>query len=151
MACDLLTLNNGNVTYSNDNRGEGAMAFYDCCPGYTLTGSQSRSCEGVISGGSSSVQWTNSQSSCVGKYSKTLEMLAFLLITLELFKALGQGRPTVGCNKGWPANTYRSTTNILCYWEIVTHNLTWVYYIESGLLVGTTIDDWFHYSCMYVL
>ncbi|XP_064399174.1 uncharacterized protein LOC135345679 isoform X3 [Halichondria panicea] len=65
VACDLLTLNNGNVTYSNDSRFEGTMAFYDCFPGYTLTGSQTRSCVGVISGGSLSVEWTNNQSSCI--------------------------------------------------------------------------------------
>ena len=76
VACDFLTLNNGNVTYSNDSRFEGTMAFYDCFPGYTLTGSQTRSCVGVISGGSLSVEWTNNQSSCIGKYSETLEMLS---------------------------------------------------------------------------
>ncbi len=58
--CDILTLTDGSVTYTNGVIVSDTVAFFACDTGHSLAGSSARICQ-------ANENWSGSQPSCIGE------------------------------------------------------------------------------------
>ena len=57
--CPLLSIDDGEVTYSDDSRIEGTVATYDCNVGFEISGNTMRTCQ-------ENGSWDGSEPTCEG-------------------------------------------------------------------------------------